>query len=87
MTNANPTGPVLPESLSESLGFQETIVEVGMTHPAVRRVLSGVGGSIAFVASLDDERLTSVEVDVGFGSSIVSSVGAWRGSRVNASRG
>jgi NADH:ubiquinone oxidoreductase subunit D len=54
-------------SLSESLGFQETIVEVGMTHPGVRRVLSGVGGTIGFVASLDDDRITSVEIEVGLG--------------------
>ena len=29
-----------PASLSESLGFRETVVEVGMIHPGVRRVLS-----------------------------------------------
>jgi NADH-quinone oxidoreductase subunit D len=55
------------ESLSEALGFQEAIVEIGMTHPGVRRVLSGVGGTIAFIVSLDDDRMTSVDVDIGFG--------------------
>lgn len=55
------------ESLSETLGFQEAIVEIGMTHPGVRRVLSGVGGTIAFIVSLDDDRMTTVDVEIGFG--------------------
>jgi NADH-quinone oxidoreductase subunit D len=54
-------------SLSESLGFQETVVEVGMTHPGVRRVLTGIGGTIGFIASLDDERMSCVEVEIGLG--------------------
>jgi NADH-quinone oxidoreductase subunit D len=55
------------ESLSEALGFQEAVVEIGMTHPGVRRVLSGVGGTIGFIVSLDDDRMTSVEVEIGMG--------------------
>ncbi len=56
-----------PASLSESLGFRETVVEVGMIHPGVRRVLSGMGGTISFIASLDDERMTDLEVEIGLG--------------------
>jgi NADH-quinone oxidoreductase subunit D len=67
MSRVNAAGRPQIESLSESLGFQEAIVEIGMTHPAVRRVLSGVGGTIAFIVSLDDDRMTSVDVEIGFG--------------------
>lgn len=59
--------PSPPPTLSEALGFQETVVEVGMTHPGVRRVLSCVGGTIGFVVGLDDERITDLEVEIGFG--------------------
>lgn len=54
-------------SLSASLGFPEAVVEIGMTHPGIRRVLSSVGGTIAFVASLDDDRMTQVDVEIGLG--------------------
>jgi NADH:ubiquinone oxidoreductase subunit D len=56
-----------PASLSESLGFRETVVEVGMIHPGVRRVLSGMGGTISFIASLDDDRMTDLELEIGLG--------------------
>jgi len=56
-----------PASLSESLGFRETIVEVGMIHPGVRRVLCGLGGTISFIVSLDDDRMTDLEVEIGLG--------------------
>ena len=55
------------DSLSEALGFQEAVVEIGMTHPGVRRVLTGAGGTIGFIASVDDDRITSLEVEIGFG--------------------
>jgi NADH:ubiquinone oxidoreductase subunit D len=67
MTASSKPGGARADSLSEALGFQEAIVEIAMTHPGVRRVLSGVGGTIGFIASLDDDRMTSVEVEIGFG--------------------
>jgi NADH:ubiquinone oxidoreductase subunit D len=57
---------VIP-TLSESLGFAETIIEVGHTHPGVRRVLSTVGGTISFLAKLDDQRIVDLEVEIGIG--------------------
>jgi len=59
--------PLRGASLSRSLGFSEAIVEVGMTHPSVRRVLSSSGGSIGFLVSLDDERIVDLEVEIGLG--------------------
>ena len=56
-----------PAPLSEQLGLSETIVEIGMTHPGVRRVLAPAGATIGFVVSLDDERITDLEVDIGLG--------------------
>ena len=44
------------ESLSEAFGFAETVIEVGHSHPGVRRVLGAAGGTASFVVSLDDER-------------------------------
>jgi NADH-quinone oxidoreductase subunit D len=54
-------------TLSEALGFTETVVEVGHTHPGVRRVLESAGGTIGFLVSLDDERITDLEVEIGIG--------------------
>ena len=56
-----------PETLSEALGFSPTVVEIGQPHPGVRRVLTGAGGTTGFVISLDDERITDLEVELGFG--------------------
>jgi NADH-quinone oxidoreductase subunit D len=55
------------ESLSESLGFPETVIEVGLTHPAVRQAMTAVGGTTSFVVQLDDDRITDLEVEIGFG--------------------
>lgn len=55
------------ESLSARLGFPETAVEVGFAHPAVRHVMTGVGGSASFLVHLDDDRITELEVEVGLG--------------------
>lgn len=55
------------ETLSEALGFTETVVEVGHTHPGVRHVLEAAGGTIGFLVSLDDERITDLDVEVGIG--------------------
>ena len=55
------------ESLSARLGFPETAVEVGFAHPAVRHVMTGVGGSASFLVHLDDDRITDLEVDIGLG--------------------
>jgi NADH-quinone oxidoreductase subunit D len=54
-------------TLSEALGFSGTVLEVGHTHPGVRRVLSTAGGTIAFLVALDDERITDLEVEIGLG--------------------
>ncbi len=54
-------------SLSEVLGFSETVVEVGLTHPGVRRVMAPAGGTVSFLVSLDDERITDLEVEIGLG--------------------
>ncbi|HIF92092.1 MAG TPA: NADH-quinone oxidoreductase subunit D [Myxococcales bacterium] len=63
MPNAEQCGP----TLSEALGFSGTILEVGYTHPGVRRVLSMAGGTTGFLVSLDDERITDLEVEIGIG--------------------
>ncbi len=72
-----------PATLSEALGFPETVLEVGQPHPGVRRVLTGAGGTTSFVVSLDDERIIDLEVELGFGhrgfEKEVESV-PWRGA-------
>ena len=55
------------ESLSEALGFAEPIIEMGMTHPALRRTLSGAGGTASLVVTLDDDRVRGLEVEIGLG--------------------
>ena len=55
------------ESLSSRLGFPETTIEVGPTHPAIRRVMTPVGGTASFLVDLDDDRITDLEVEIGFG--------------------
>jgi len=55
------------ESLSEAFGFAETVIEVGHSHPGVRRVLGAAGGTVSFVVSLDDERIRDLEVEIGIG--------------------
>jgi len=55
------------ESLSDSLGFPETVVEVGMTHPGVRHAMTAVGGTTSFLVQLDDDRITDLEVEIGLG--------------------
>jgi NADH:ubiquinone oxidoreductase subunit D len=53
------------ESLSERLGFAETIIEFGPLHPGVRHVMTSVGGSASFLVELDDDRITGLEVEIG----------------------
>lgn len=55
------------DSLSARLGFPETAVEVGFTHPGVRHAMTAAGGTASFLAHLDDDRITDLEVDIGFG--------------------
>ena len=55
------------ESLSDALGFVGTVIEVGHSHPGVRRVLAAAGGTVSFLVSLDDERITDLEVEIGIG--------------------
>ena len=53
------------DSLSSRLGFPETTLEIGPTHPAIRRVMTPVGGTASFIVELDDDRITNLEVDIG----------------------
>jgi len=55
------------ESLSAALGFAETILELGPSHPALRRVLAASGGTVGFLVSLDDDRIVDLEVEIGIG--------------------
>lgn len=55
------------ESLSQALGFSETVVELGPSHPALRRALETAGGTISFLVSLDDDRIGALEVEIGIG--------------------
>ena len=54
-------------SLSESLGFPETRIELGMTHPGVRHAMTAVGGTMGFLVRLDDDRITDLEIEIGLG--------------------
>lgn len=53
-------------SLSESLGFPETVLEVGPMHPGLRRAMAAAGGSASFVVRLDDDRIRALEVEIGW---------------------
>ncbi len=55
------------KTLSERLGFREAVVELGHTHPSVRRVMGGVGGTLSFLVTLDDDRIEALEVVIGLG--------------------
>ena len=55
------------KTLSERLGFREAVVELGHTHPSVRRVMGGVGGTLSFLVTLDDDRIEALEVEIGAG--------------------
>jgi NADH-quinone oxidoreductase subunit D len=54
-------------TLSERLGFRAAVVELGHTHPAVRRVMGGVGGTLSFLVTLDDDRIEALELEIGLG--------------------
>lgn len=54
-------------TLSSRLGLSETVIEVGLTHPGLRRVLVGAGSTLGFLVTLDDERITDLEVEIGLG--------------------
>lgn len=60
-----PLAPAPRATLSERLGFRPAVLEIGSTHPAVRRVLAGSGSSAAFLVALDDDRIESLEVEIG----------------------
>lgn len=57
----------MASTLSQSLGFAETVVELGHSHPAVRQVVAAAGGTISFLVSLDDQRISDLEVEIGIG--------------------
>lgn len=54
-------------TLSERLGFRPAVVELGHTHPSVRRVMAGAGGTLSFLVTLDDDRIEALEVEIGLG--------------------
>lgn len=58
---------VTPESLSARLGFPETTIEAGLTHPGIRQTMTPVGGTTSFLIDLDDDRITALEVEIGLG--------------------
>jgi len=55
------------ESLSARLGFPETTIEAGLTHPGIRQTMTTVGGTAGFLVDLDDDRITALEVEIGLG--------------------
>lgn len=59
--------PPAPGSLSRRLGFAETTIELGPTHPGVRRATEAAGGAASFIVELDDDRITNLEVEIGYG--------------------
>ncbi|MEZ4278178.1 MAG: hypothetical protein R3F21_01015 [Myxococcota bacterium] len=59
--------PVASRTLSERLGFRPAVVELGHTHPGVRRVMGAVGGTTSFLVTLDDDRIEALEVEIGLG--------------------
>ncbi len=61
------TDPVGSRTLSERLGFRPAVVELGPTHPGVRRVMGAVGGTASFLVTLDDDRIEALEVEIGLG--------------------
>lgn len=62
-----PTEGVRSRTLSDRLGIRPAIVELGPTHPSVRRVLAGAGGTASFLVTLDDDRIEALEVEIGLG--------------------
>ncbi len=62
-----PSDTLRSGTLSERLGFRPAVVELGHTHPSVRRVMAGVGGTLSFLATLDDDRIEALEVEIGIG--------------------
>ncbi len=54
-------------TLSERLGFRPAVVELGHTHPGVQRVMGGVGGTLSFLVTLDDDRIEALELEIGLG--------------------
>ena len=54
-------------TLSSRLGLSGTVIEVGLTHPGLRRVLAGAGSTLGFLVTLDEERITDLEVEIGLG--------------------
>ncbi len=64
--SAAPESPA-SRTLSERLGFPEAVVELGHTHPSVRRAMAGAGGTLSFLVTLDDDRIEALEVEIGLG--------------------
>lgn len=62
-----PSDTLRSGTLSERLGFRPAVVELGHTHPSVRRVMAGAGGTISFLVTLDDDRIEALEVEIGIG--------------------
>ena len=64
---AGPLRGSTPDSLSARLGFPETTIEAGLTHPGIRQTMTPVGGTTSFLVDLDDDRITALEVEIGLG--------------------
>lgn len=62
-----PSEALASRTLSDRLGIRPAIVELGPTHPSVRRVLAGAGGAASFLVTLDDDRIEALEVEIGLG--------------------
>lgn len=62
-----PSQVLASRSLSDRLGIRPAIVELGPTHPSVRRVLAGAGGTASFLVTLDDDRIEALELEIGLG--------------------
>ncbi|MBK7950200.1 MAG: hypothetical protein IPK00_15930 [Deltaproteobacteria bacterium] len=62
-----PSEALASRTLSDRLGIRPAIVELGPTHPSVRRVLAGAGGTASFLVTLDDDRIEALEVEIGLG--------------------
>ncbi len=54
-------------TLSERLGFRPAVIELGPSHPSVRRVLAGAGATTSFLVTLDDDRIEDLTVEIGLG--------------------
>lgn len=65
MSSATPVSA--SATLSDRLGFRPAVIELGPSHPSVRRVLAGAGATTSFLVTLDDDRIEDLAVEIGLG--------------------